>query len=48
MRNLLHAAGLAAAVIGATALIWLVLAAPGFLGDDASTVPLARGLEARR
>lgn len=48
MRNLLHAAGLAAAVIGATALIWLLLAAPGFLGDDASTVPLARGLEVRR
>ena len=48
MRNILQTIGAVAAVLTATAFIWLVLSAPGFVVDSASTVPLADHREVRR
>lgn len=48
MRKYIEAIGSVVAVVIAAAFIWLVLAAPGFLVDDASTIPAARHQEARR
>ena len=48
MRKIIEAAGTVIAVIIATAFIWLVLSAPGFTTNDASTVPLAAHRVVRR
>lgn len=48
MRKIIETIGSMIAVVVAAAFIWLVLAAPGFLVDDASTVPTGRHQEARR
>ncbi len=48
MRRTIEAIGMVVAVVIASAFIWLVLSAPGFLVDDASTVPLAAHREVRR
>ena len=48
MRKIIEAAGTVVAVIIAAAFIWLVLSAPGFTVDEASTVPLAAHRVVRR
>lgn len=48
MRKIIEAIGSVIAVAIAAAFIWMVLAAPGFLVDSASTVPLGTQKEARR
>lgn len=48
MRKYIEAIGSVIAVGIAAGFIWLVLAAPGFVVDGASTVPLGRHQEARR
>lgn len=48
MQKIIEVIGSVIAVCIATAFIWLVLAAPGFLVDSASTVPVGSHKEARR
>lgn len=48
MRKIMEGVGSVIAVAIAVAFIWLVLSAPGFIVDSASTVPLAGHQEARR
>ena len=48
MRKIIETIGSVIAVVIAAAFIWLVLAAPGFIVDNASTIPAGRHQEARR
>lgn len=48
MRKIIETVGSVIAVGIAATFIWLVLAAPGFLVDGASTVPFGSHREARR
>ena len=48
MRKIIEATCTVIAVLIAAVFIWLVLSAPGFIVDEASTVPLAGHREARR
>ena len=48
MRKIIEAACTVVAVIVAASFIWLVLSAPGFTANEASTVPLAAHRVVRR
>ena len=48
MRKIIEAIVTIVTIVIAAAFIWLVLSAPGFSMDEASTVPIAAQREVRR